>query len=178
MSENQISIKSWKSPVGELILGSTDDKLCLCDWKHRKLRDKIDARIKEALNAEFIERESPVILQTISQLEEYFEGNRKTFDIPLRLAGTPFQVSVWKTLLRVNYGYTESYLGLATILGKADAIRAVASANGANAISILIPCHRIIAKDGKLTGYAGGLNAKKDLLELEGAISSPQASLF
>ncbi|MFB0959682.1 MAG: methylated-DNA--[protein]-cysteine S-methyltransferase [Flavobacteriales bacterium] len=178
MSENQISIKSWKSPVGELILGSIDDKLCLCDWKYRKLRDKVDTRLKEALNANYIEKESPIVLQTITQLEEYFEGNRKTFDIPLRLAGTPFQVSVWKTLLRVNYGYTESYLGLATVLGKVDAIRAVASANGANAISILIPCHRIIGKDGKLTGYAGGLKAKKELLELEGAISSSQPSLF
>ena len=178
MSENQILIKSWKSPVGELILGSIDDKLCLCDWKYRKLRDQVDSRIKEALNASFIEEESSVILKTISQLKEYFDGTRETFDIPLRLAGTPFQVSVWKSLLRVNYGYTESYLGLATIFGKAEAIRAVASANGANAISILIPCHRIIGKNGKLTGYAGGINAKKDLLLLEGAISPPQTSLF
>ena len=178
MSENQILIKSWKSPVGELILGSIDDKLCLCDWKYRKLRDQVDSRIKEALNASFIEEESSVILKTISQLKEYFDGTRETFDIPLRLAGTPFQVSVWKSLLRVNYGYTESYLGLATIFGKAEAIRAVASANGANAISILIPCHRIIGKNGKLTGYAGGINAKKDLLLLEGAISTPQTSLF
>ena len=178
MSENQILIKSWKSPVGELILGSIDDKLCLCDWKYRKLRDQVDSRIKEALNASFIEEESSVILKTISQLKEYFDGTRETFDIPLRLAGTPFQVSVWKSLLRVNYGYTESYLGLATIFGKAEAIRAVASANGANAISILIPCHRIIGKNGKLTEYAGGINAKKNLLLLERAISTPQTSLF
>lgn len=178
MSENQILIKSWKSPVGELILGSIDDKLCLCDWKYRKLRDQVDSRIKEALNASFIEEESSVILKTISQLKEYFDGTRETFDIPLRLAGTPFQVSVWKSLLRVNYGYTESYLGLAAIFGKAEAIRAVASANGANAISILIPCHRIIGKNGKLTEYAGGINAKKNLLLLERAISTPQTSLF
>lgn len=178
MSENQILIKSWKSPVGELILGSIDDKLCLCDWKYRKLRYQVDFRIKEALNASFIEGESPVLLKTISQLKEYFDGTRETFDIPLRPAGTPFQVSVWKSLLLVNYGYTESYLGLATIFGKVEAIRAVASAIGANTISILIPCHRIIGKNGKLTGYAGGINTKKDLLLLEGAISTPQTSLF
>ncbi len=175
---NIIYIKSWKSPVGELLLGSIDDKLCLCDWKYRKLRERVDTRLKEALDAEFVEADTIVTLNTISQLEEYFDGERKEFDIPLRLAGTPFQVSVWKKLLQINYGFTESYLGLSTNLGKPEAIRAVASANGSNAISILIPCHRVIGADGKLTGYAGGIDAKKTLLELEGVIKTIQTTLF
>ena len=162
-----INIKYYKSPVGEILLGSYDDKLCLADWRYRKMRTTIDSRIQKALQAEYMEESSEVIEETITQLEAYFTHERKVFDIPLLMLGTDFQKSVWRGLLNIPYGKTASYLELAKNIGNEKAVRAVASANGANAISILIPCHRIIGSDGSLTGYAGGLAVKKKLLDLE-----------
>jgi methylated-DNA-[protein]-cysteine S-methyltransferase len=101
------------------------------------------------------------------ELEGYFKGLRKTFAVPLLMVGTEFQKSVWQELLKLPFGTTASYLDLAKGVNDEKAVRAVASAVGANAISILIPCHRIIGSDGSLTGYAGGLDAKKELLEIE-----------
>ena len=164
---NQVNIKYYKTPIGEIILGSYDGKLCLADWRYRKMRSMIDSRIQGALEAQYIEESSKVIEETIRQLEEYFMYERKDFDIPLLMLGTDFQKSVWEALIKIPYGETASYLSLAKNIGNEKAVRAVASANGANAISILIPCHRIIGSDGSLTGYAGGLDVKKKLLELE-----------
>lgn len=164
---NQINIKYYVSPVGEIILGSYDGKLCLADWRYRKMRTTIDSRIQKALQAEYVEESSELIEKTITQLEEYFAHKRKVFDIPLLMFGTDFQKSVWKGLLNIPYSETASYLELAKNIGNEKAVRAVASANGANAISILIPCHRMIGSDGSLTGYAGGLDVKKKLLQIE-----------
>ncbi len=100
------------------------------------------------------------------------------FDIPLLLVGSEFQKSVWNALLQVPYGVTETYLGLSKNIENEKAIRAVASANGANAIAIIVPCHRIIGSDGSLVGYAGGLNAKRKLLNIEKALDNSQLSLF
>ncbi|TFV94364.1 methylated-DNA--[protein]-cysteine S-methyltransferase [Algoriphagus kandeliae] len=175
---NSIHITSYKSPAGELILGSFDNQICLCDWKYRKMRASIDERIRKGLDAEFIEGETEVVKETIRQLEAYFEGELTQFDIPLLPVGTDFQKEVWKKLTEIPFGETRSYLQLSKDLGNPDAIRAVASANGANAISILIPCHRIIGSDGSLVGYAGGLDAKKRLLKLEKAeIQTDKAQL-
>ncbi len=175
---NSIHTTSYKSPAGELILGSFDNQLCLCDWKYRKMRSSIDERIRKGLEAEFIEGETEVVKETIRQLEAYFEGELTQFDIPLLPVGTDFQKEVWKKLTEIPFGETRSYLQLSKDLGNPDAIRAVASANGANAISILIPCHRIIGSDGSLVGYAGGLDAKKRLLKLEKAeIQTDKAQL-
>ena len=162
-----ISIQYYKSPIGELLLGSFEDKLCLADMKYRKMRSSIDKRIQKGLNAEYIEESSAVIEKTIVQMKEYFAGERKVFDIPLLMVGTDFQRSVWDGLMQIPYGTTASYLELAKNIGNEKAVRAVASANGANSISIMIPCHRIIGSNGDLVGYAGGLPAKKKLLELE-----------
>ena len=164
---NKINIQHHNTKYGELILGSYEDKLCMLDWKHRKMRKSIDNRITKNLNATFINQDSKVIQNTITELEEYFNLERKKFDIPLLILGTPFQISVWKALIKVPYGTTSSYLQLSKDIENEKAVRAVANANGANAISIIIPCHRIIGSNGKLTGYAGGLNAKKQLLGLE-----------
>lgn len=169
----KIQTQTLQTPFGDLILGAFDNQLCLCDWKYRKMRKSIDARIQAGLNAEFVEGDSPVFSKTIDQLQEYFEGKRKTFDLTLLPVGTPFQNQVWKALLQIPFGQTSSYLELSQQLGNPDAIRAVASANGANAISIIIPCHRIIGSDGSLIGYAGGLEVKKKLLLLEGVKASP-----
>ena len=162
-----ISIQYYKTPVGELILGSYDNQLCLADWRYRKMRRTIDTRIQKGLKTEYVEESSEVIVETMKQLDEYFANERKTFDIPLLMVGTDFQKSVWQGLIKIPYGTTASYLELSKNIGNEKAVRAVASANGANAISIMIPCHRIIGSDGALTGYAGGLPIKKKLLELE-----------
>jgi methylated-DNA-[protein]-cysteine S-methyltransferase len=131
------------------------------------MRTTIDSRIQKGLNAEYVEESSEVIEETIKQMKEYFANERKEFDIPLFMVGTDFQKSVWEGLIKIPYGTTASYLELSKNIGNEKAVRAVASANGANAISILIPCHRIIGSNGDLVGYAGGLPAKKKLLELE-----------
>jgi methylated-DNA-[protein]-cysteine S-methyltransferase len=159
----------FKSPVGELILASTDDKLCLADWKYRKMRPSIDKRILDFYKDEFVDESSEIIEQTIIQLNEYFEKKRTEFDIPLAFVGTEFQQKVWKELMQIPYGKTVSYLQLAQKIGDPKSIRAAATANGANAISIIVPCHRVIGSDGSLVGYAGGLPAKKKLLSLEGS---------
>jgi methylated-DNA-[protein]-cysteine S-methyltransferase len=173
-----ITTHTYNSPVGELIIGSIDDKLVLCDWKYRSKRASIDKRIQSYFDTGFSEGSSDIIEQTIKQLEEYFQGERTTFDIPMALAGSDFQQSVWNALLEIPFGESNSYLQLSTRLDNVKAIRAVASANGANAISIIIPCHRVIGSNGELTGYAGGLPAKKRLLELEGCMPNGQTSLF
>ncbi|MFK7756949.1 MAG: methylated-DNA--[protein]-cysteine S-methyltransferase [Flavobacteriales bacterium] len=178
MKDDIISITYWKSPLGELILGVYDEMICVCDWRYRKSREAIDFRIKHILGAQYVVKADPVASKTITQLQEYFSGDRKEFDIPMAFVGSEFQTSVWNALLQVDYGKTESYLNLSKRLGNEKAIRAVASANGANAISILVPCHRIIGSDGKLTGYAGGISVKKKLLELEGAAIQQQLDLF
>ena len=162
-----ISIHYYKTPVGELILGSYDNKLCLADWRYRKMRSTLDNRIQKGLNAEYVEESSEVIVEAMKQFDEYFRNERQSFDIPLLMVGTDFQKSVWQGLIEIPYGTTASYLELSQNIGNEKAVRAVASANGANAISIMIPCHRIIGSDGSLTGYAGGLPVKKKLLELE-----------
>ncbi|HQV50711.1 MAG: methylated-DNA--[protein]-cysteine S-methyltransferase [Flavobacteriales bacterium] len=158
------------TPFGELLLGSFKDDLCLCDWRYRKMRITIDARIQRGLDASFEEGDSPVIEKAIAQLQLYFRGERTEFDLPLSLVGTDFQCEVWQALRNVPYGSTWSYSELTSKIAEPTAVRAVAYANGANAISIIIPCHRIIGGNGALVGYAGGLRAKKELLELEGAL--------
>ena len=165
--ENVIQIQYYQSPCGELILGAYREKLCLCDWKIEERRIIIDRRIQKELQASYKEGISEVIARTIGQLDEYFAGKRTKFDIPLLFAGTDFQKTVWNALLNMPYGKTVSYATLSQDLGKLKAIRAVAAANGANSISILVPCHRVIGSNQKLVGYAGGLPAKQWLLDLE-----------
>ncbi|PIB36096.1 cysteine methyltransferase [Reichenbachiella sp. 5M10] len=172
-----IDYQYYKSPVGELIIGSYGGEICLCDWRYRKQREAVDKRIWSALDAVMVEKDSTTVQACIQQLQEYFVGERREFDLSLRLVGSDFQKEVWGHLMQVPYGQTKSYLALAQSLNNEGAIRAVASANGANALSIVVPCHRIIGSDGSLTGYAGGLPAKKRLLELEGSLLH-QISLF
>lgn len=170
----RIHTEFYSSPYGELILGSYNDQLCLCDWRYRKSREGIDRRIESGLMADFVESGSPVIEETIAQLRQYFDGKRKAFDLPLLLVGTEFQKRVWNSLIEIPYGKTLSYAGLSRKLGDDKAIRAVARANGDNALSIIVPCHRILGSDGSLTGYAGGLRTKKQLLQLENAGLQPE----
>lgn len=171
-----IQTSYFKTEYGELIIGSHEQQLCLCDWRYRKMRSSIDQRIQDRLQARYEEGESDIMDEARRQLTAYFAGKIKHFNLPLLMVGSEFQKSVWQELLKIPYGKTESYAGLSEKLGDLKAIRAVASANGANAISIIVPCHRILGSDGSLTGYAGGLAAKKRLLRLEKALA--QGELF
>lgn len=150
-----------------MILGSYGNKICLCDWAVEKRRDMIDRRIRRHLNAVYKEALSETVSRAISQLDEYFAGTRREFPIPVIFCGTPFQCAVWRELMKIPYGTTLSYAALAGRIGNPKAVRAVASANATNPISILVPCHRVIGSDNRLTGYGGGLDAKRMLLSLE-----------
>lgn len=142
-----IQIHSYHSPYGELILGSFEDQLYLCDWVYEKRRAWIDRRIQTALQADYETGVSEVIARTIGELDDYFARTRTVFDIPLLEIGTDFQKAVWRQLKNIPYGTTWSYGELARQMGNPKAVRAVAAANGANPISILIPCHRVIGSD-------------------------------
>lgn len=175
---HQIHIQYYDTPFGELILGAYKEQLCLCDWKYRYKRKAIDSRIQKGLNTQYIEVSSPVIEKTKLQLNEYFKCERSYFDIPLLTIGSDFQKIVWLALLQIPYGKTNTYSELSHQLKNPKAIRAIAAANGANALSIIIPCHRIIGSNGDLIGYAGGIPAKRDLLQLEGSLATGQLELF
>lgn len=165
--KNRIITSRYESPCGTLMLGSFADRLCLCDWQVVRHRDRVNGRLRRMLGAEFEEGTSPVIGKAQIQLDEYFAGVRREFDVPLLFAGTDFQKKVWDALLTIPYGRTISYGEMARQIGMPEAVRAVANANGANAISIFAPCHRVIGSNHALTGYGGGLAAKKYLLTLE-----------
>lgn len=166
-----IITRLYDAPCGTLRLGSIEDCLCLCEWIGvGKNRDSADIRLCRMFDADFVEGTSEVIEKAVAELEEYFAGERREFDIPLRFAGTDFQKRVWNALLSIPYGKTVSYGEMAREIDVPKAVRAVANANGANPISIFVPCHRVIGSDHTLTGYAGGLAAKEYLLKLENAI--------
>lgn len=145
----------YKTIIGKIFIEADDDFLTQISF--RKLSGK--------------RLETPIIKETITQLEEYFIKKRKTFDLPLKLEGTDFQKSVWKALLTIPYGKTATYKDIAKIIGNEKASRAVGMANNKNKLLILIPCHRIIGSNGNLTGYAGGLEIKQQLLSLEKSIT-------
>lgn len=169
MKEKKIITRKYESPCGILMLGSFGDKLCLCDWQVEKHRNYVENRLCRILDAEFEEGTSAVIDNAILQLEEYFNGKRQEFDIPLLFVGTDFQKKVWNRLLSIPFGKTISYGEMARQIGMQKAVRAVANANGANSMSIFAPCHRVIGSDHTLTGYGGGLAVKEYLLKLENA---------
>jgi methylated-DNA-[protein]-cysteine S-methyltransferase len=120
---------------------------------------------------------SPVLNALAHQLEEYWAGRLRTFSVPLDLRGSPFQLRVWQGLLVIPWGKTRTYLEQARALGDEKAIRAVAAANGRNPVAVVVPCHRIVGSDGSLTGYAGGLEVKRFLLQLEGSLPDHQPEL-
>ena len=168
MQKRQIYIQYFKTTFGELIVGDFENQLCLCDWRYRRMRNTIDARLQSGLDAVYEIRNTALIELAIKQFEEYFSKKRKEFEIPLLLVGTEFQKQVWAELMKIPFGSTVSYSELSERINNPKAVRAVASANGANAISIIIPCHRVIGKNNDLVGYAGGLAIKKRLLKLDG----------
>lgn len=163
-----------------MVAGATDAGICLFDFKYRKLLPAIQRRISVGLNDVFGDGEHPLLNDLRHELDEYFAGKRQQFSVPVYPIGSDFQKSVWESLLRIPYGRTVTYMHQAKVYGDEKAIRAVATANGMNGIAILIPCHRVIGADGSLTGYAGGLSAKRWLLahERKHAGLESQVSLF
>lgn len=157
----------YNSPCGKLILASAGEKLCLCDWSESRCLERNIQSVSSCLGVEFKEGNSAILQSASRQLDEYFTGRRTTFDIPLCFAGTEFQKDVWNALLEIPYGATYSYMDIARTVGKPKGVRAVAQAIGANRMSIFVPCHRVIGTNHSLTGFAGGLEAKRFLLELE-----------
>ena len=160
-----------KTPVGDMIAGATDDGICLLDYEYRKMMPTIKKRVSNYLKSDFEEKYHPLFEELRTQLQEYFTGELQEFDLPLVFSGTDFQQAVWKALLQIPYGKTRTYMEQAKLLGDVNAIRAVARANGENCLGIIIPCHRVVGSDGSLTGYAGGLRAKKWLLDHEAKIA-------
>ena len=168
--EKAILTMLYQSACGDLLLGSFEGALCLCDWVSKPKRAKTDAMIRRLSGSGYVAMPCEVTLLAARQLDEYFAGRSRCFDVPLRLLGTEFQRRVWQAIGEVPYGNTISYGELAERVGDRRAVRAVAAAVGANPVSIFVPCHRIVGSDGALVGYAGGLEAKRRLLELEGAV--------
>lgn len=152
--------KLMPSPVGELTLVASDKGLSAILWENDDPK-----RIKrQALQQD---DRHPVLLETEQQLQEYFAGQRQRFTLPLDFIGTPFQQKVWQALVAIPFGETRTYAEIAREIGHPTAVRAVGAANGKNPISIIAPCHRVIGSNGKLTGFAGGLAIKAQLLKLE-----------
>ena len=158
------------SPVGTLTLIASHDGLAAILWENDR-----PGRVPLAVAAE--DDQHPLLLETERQLGEYFAGGRKAFDLALDFAGTEFQKKVWHALLTIPFGETRTYAQIARQIGQPTAVRAVGAANGRNPISIVAPCHRVIGSSGKLTGFAGGLVVKAQLLRLEGAdVASSRAA--
>lgn len=158
------------SPLGPLIAGATDDGLCLLEFADRPMLERQLQTLQRRLSAVLVPGRHAHVDAVQSQLAEYLQGERQQFDVPLVTPGTEWQQQVWRALCEIPYGETTSYGALAKGLGRPTAPRAVARANGDNRLAILIPCHRVIAADGSLSGYGGGKWRKQRLLELEGAL--------
>ena len=156
----QLSFIDMQSPVGMLRLVAHDTALVAVLWEHEQPN-----RVRLA---ELIENtQHPILLATQKQLNEYFAAKRQVFDLPLEFEGTEFQQKVWQALLTIPFGETRSYKEIAEQIGNVKAVRAVGAANGKNPISIIAPCHRVVGANGKLVGFAGGLENKEILLQLE-----------
>ena len=152
--------KIYDFEIGEIAICEENGKIVLVNVV--KTKEDIEEMAKNS-----IQKETSLIKNTKQQLDEYFAGKRKKFDIPIKLDGTDFQIKVWKELLKIPYGETCSYLDIAKCIGNPKASRAVGMANNKNKIIIIVPCHRVIGSNKKLVGYACGLDVKKKLLELE-----------
>lgn len=162
-----LRVKQILSPLGPLVAAADDDGLCLLEFADRETLAAQLSRLQRVLKARFVAGEHPVLAKTEEQLAQYFAAERQSFELPLQYAGTEFQVQVWEALRNIAYAETRFYQEQAELLGNPKAVRAVARANGQNALAIVVPCHRVVGKDGKLTGYAGGVWRKQRLLDLE-----------
>jgi O-6-methylguanine DNA methyltransferase len=154
------------SPIGSLVAGATGDGVSLLEFADAEsLADKRRCGIEQGPQHGLPEHR--VLSQLRAELDSYFAGQRRAFDVPLVMRGTPFQLDVWRELVKIPYGTTRSYAEIARRVGRSRAVRAVGQANGRNPIVILVPCHRVVSTDGSLGGYSSGLDRKRYLLDLE-----------
>ncbi|MDE2429216.1 MAG: methylated-DNA--[protein]-cysteine S-methyltransferase [Burkholderiales bacterium] len=159
------------TPVGRLLLAASEQGLAGVYFEEHQHFKGSTGWQQEASH--------PVLIAASEQLNAYFAGQRRVFDVPLDLsAGTAFQQAVWRALLTIPFGQTESYAGLAKMLRNPQAVRAVGAANGRNPVSIIVPCHRVIASNGALTGYAGGIANKQRLLQLEAELDGNRNAIW
>lgn len=162
-----IAAQFIETPLGPLLAAAVEQGVCFIEFSDRRMLEYNYQLVRKRFGLPILPRPNDVLEQLREELECYLRGALKKFQTPLALRGTPFQERVWRTLLDIPYGEIISYQALAERIDKPTAVRAVARANGANPISILVPCHRVVGKDGELTGYGGGLWRKRLLLELE-----------
>lgn len=156
-----MNIPTLDTPVGTLAIMANNGALVLCDWTHSPHFKVHENKIRHfTIDTEYTH-------DAVTQLKEYFDGKRKLFDIEINPVGTEFQLKIWKELCKIEYGSTVTYTDIAAEIGNRSAVRCVANAIAQNPVNIIIPCHRVIGANGSLTGYAGGLDAKKWLLQLE-----------
>ncbi|MBS0392957.1 MAG: methylated-DNA--[protein]-cysteine S-methyltransferase [Proteobacteria bacterium] len=156
------------TPLGEMLAIASDRGLCLLEFVGQQGVEREQIQVEAARGGPAQEGMNAILEQTRAELAEYFAGRRQAFGVPLALVGTPFQNDAWRALRAIPYGQTLSYAEQARAIGRPMATRAVAAANGRNKVSIIVPCHRVIGSDGRLTGFGGGLPRKQALLALEG----------
>lgn len=168
-TQRVIDLKRIETPLGTMIACAVAEGVCLLEFSDRKMLETEFKLLSKAMNAAIVQGNNQHITVLEQQLDEYFNGQRTSFDVPLVTPGSDFQNHVWTALRGIPYGQTRTYHQQAAMIGRPDAIRAVANANGMNKISILVPCHRVIGTDGTLMGYGGGLWRKQWLLEMESA---------
>ena len=158
------------------MVGATDEALCLLEFVDRRALSTQVARVRKGLSAVFVPDRNEVVDLTAAQVEAYFAGELEAFAVPTVTPGTDFQRVVWAALANIPYGETRSYSELAHGIGRPSAVRAVGSANGMNALAIIVPCHRVVGADGRLAGYGGGVWRKQRLLDLERSVTSSRTS--
>ena len=163
----QVTVNRLTTPLGPMVAAATERALLLLEFSDRRMLERQIARLRSLVGARFAPGDGEILARTQAQLDEYFAGARTAFDIPLEVPGSAFQRAVWDELRRIPYGETRSYAEQAAAIGRPDAVRAVARANGDNRIAILIPCHRVVGSDGRLTGYGGHLWRKRALVDRE-----------
>jgi len=170
MQNNKIVFRDVSSPLGNMIAGATEKGVCFLEWHDRGGVERIKERVEKRYKMPLLEGNNKHLDQLKKELVDYFAGKLKKFKVEIDVTGTPFERKTWEQLLLIPYGETRSYSQIANALGKTNARRAVGRANGANYLSIVIPCHRVIEANGNLRGYGGKLWRKKYLLELEAGL--------
>ncbi len=162
-----IKMTELSTPLGLMLAGATSKGVCLLEFTNRIRLEEEFIELQRLLDADMVVGRNAHLDQLENELTEYFVGNRKTFSVPLHTPGNDFSQTVWKTLQQIPYGKTCSYKEQAEMMNNPKAIRAIASTNGRNRLAIIVPCHRVIGSDGKMTGYAAGIDKKKWLLQFE-----------
>jgi O-6-methylguanine DNA methyltransferase len=171
---------TFSSLIGPLFLAASDKGLVALEFDARQPRQQTirpnPRNLREEKTRVLLVESSEVTHPYVHELDQYFAGQRRSFTFPLDLRGTSFQLACWRALLEIPYGETRSYADIARAVGKPQAFRGVGMANNRNPVAIVVPCHRVIASDGTLCGYGGGLDVKRKLLELEGALTGSLAA--